>query len=252
MTDHNKTPDASPNAEQRDSKPSVSAARRRFIKNSAVGVPVVLTLRSGAAAAMASTYACREQAQQIAEELQERNDFPTVRNRAGYDQFLTAEGTGRYLYEIEKENQISEIEDLDASDKDKDKDEDSDGNYKWKLKLDSGQRIEISIFNPDPEASEWWTTEVDPPQVVMEKRKKIRVKDVDGITTIKGKHMKIEAWGKHYIVHEQEPCYGLVMTDVDGAVEYIDSYPRVGKIVDSGELMSQHITYSCWASINHT
>jgi len=37
---------------------AVSARRRRLIKASAAAVPVVMTLRSGAAAAMASTYHC--------------------------------------------------------------------------------------------------------------------------------------------------------------------------------------------------
>ena len=61
---------------QEQADESVSLRRRQLIKASAAAVPAVMTLRSGAAAAMASTYHCTSRDNDLAlAEITETNDY---------------------------------------------------------------------------------------------------------------------------------------------------------------------------------
>ena len=71
----------------------VSAGRRKLIKASAAAVPAVMTLRSGAAAAMASTYHCTARANKLAKlEIVEPADYVLEGNDLPHDHWIRVAG----------------------------------------------------------------------------------------------------------------------------------------------------------------
>lgn len=75
LSSHGRNADG-PAERQEGTDVSVSIRRRQLIKASAAAVPAVMTLRSGAAAAMASTYHCTSRDNDLAlVEITETNDY---------------------------------------------------------------------------------------------------------------------------------------------------------------------------------
>jgi hypothetical protein len=205
----------------------VSPARRRLIKSGAFVPPVVLTLRSGAAVAQASTASCLAANRQAAEE-QQRED-PNFELSPTQDNWLRSrvfvrEATrvrrkkGKWFLRGTRIFKIYSHEGRGAANWYSLR----PGKFSRKQFRDSGRTIEVY---------ETFHSETPALRGILLYRRGSRLRRYVGILEYEG--------------------YGIVATDANGdPLMGEDGRPQIGALVDSsGKLQSQHVSASCWASL---
>jgi hypothetical protein len=216
---------------------AVSAVRRKLIKTGAFVPPVILTLRSGAAAAAAAASnaaSCLATDQEAAQEAEQAGSIGEVENTfelaAEPDQWLRSRVVVREARRVIKKK------------------------GKWKFK---GHKV-VQIYTHEPKgAYSWWS--IRPSR---QKRKFhyedsgeiIQVHDESGTVLLLPSGVLMYRNGvkrRRYVGIEEIERYGIVMTDESGEVVKDDEgMPTVGAVVDGVELESHHVSASCWASLN--
>ncbi|HHJ39796.1 MAG: hypothetical protein AXA67_06570 [Methylothermaceae bacteria B42] len=192
---------------------SFSSSKRRLVKSGALAIPVVMTLRSGAAMALSSAKQCIENAKteaQGADPLIQNQDDDKVWVRKEVDCRLLESDDGTQFYVYKNPSEPIGIENPD----------------KWLREEDNVEFVEIGQNIQKVRKKRMGTREV------MELRKRRAVqgqKMVQAGTT--SPKFKVTSEGK---------CYVLALVDSDGEIV------KYGK---SG-LDEVAITTSCWASIH--
>ncbi len=242
MNDINKIQDKT-NDKQSDSL-LASNARRRLIKGSAVAVPIVMTLRSGAAMAASSTESCIARDQKLADSLN-----PKKFTNSNPDPFLRTEITITRLIKIKKQT-----DNAGQNPKwvfDKKSTANADGTF-FKYRTVYAHGHGLTLF-----PSVWLNTG-DPQLQFSDQGTTIDVFDsyADPAPAITGKkHFKR---GSNNFVQDTsfgsnglKEKYGLVVTDPFGNIQDDGFGPRVGRSVDHADLQANnHLTGSCWSSLN--
>jgi len=217
-------------------------ARRRLIKGTAIALPVVMTLRSGAAMAASSTESCIARDQKLADTLN-----PIEFTEVDTDPFLRTPITITRLIKIKEVTNIG------------------GNNPKWVYDTQPpGNALQYSIVYVHghgltaPLPSNWLNT-ADPQLPFTNLVATIDVYNVYTDTTpaiTAGNHFK---QGLNNFVQDASfginglmEQYGLVVTDGFGGIQ-TDALggPRVGQFVNHPDLQANnHLTGSCWNSLN--
>lgn len=205
-----------------DEDESVSTKRRRFVRYSAVAVPTVLTLRSGAGVAQAmASINCAMKNQANAALLDPKKDL-FIPSTIGDDGFLRTEVIVRELREIIKPKK------------------------KWEFKLDGSNKwIEIQIYQSAAvdmgNVSNMWWTKSDIPEQVQDIDKTVKVEGVS--------YQQFTLDTRNFAsVQELPSCYGLLGVNMDGEIVPDDTGHLSVGIYPSGAMTN--ITTSCMASVN--
>lgn len=211
-------------------------ARRRLIKGTVVAVPVVMTLRSGAALATASTDKCIARDQQFANDTKPKKFI-----NSDDDSFLRTPVTITKLIKIKQET-------------------DSDGNnQKWVYdkKANGDQKLRTVYVHGHMLVSfpSLWLNTADPQGEFNDQGTTIDVYDnyaeadpdiSSGAYFKRNSNNFVQDTGFGY-----KEKQGMVTTFPDGTIQNDGRGPRVGRFVDHAELENNnHITGSCWNSLN--
>lgn len=222
-----------------------SNARRRLIKGTAIALPVVMTLRSGAAMAASSTESCIARDQQLANTLD-----PNKFTNSDTDPFLRTQITITRLIKIKEVR-------------------DSSGNHpKWVYDKKNTANADGTFFKRRTVyvhghgltalPADWLNT-TEPQLQFSDQSTTIDVYDVytDPLPAITaGNHFKRLAnnfvQDTSFGINGIKEKFGLVVTDPFGGIQ-TDALngPRVGQFVDHSDLQANnHLTGSCWTSLN--
>jgi hypothetical protein len=205
----------------------VSPVRRRLIKTGAFVPPVVLTLRSGAVRAQASTASCLAANQEAAQEQQQQD--PNFELSPTEDNWLRSRVVIREARRVRKKN------------------------GKWLVK---GDHV-FKIYSHDGRGATAWyglrPGRLGRRRYFRDSGRFIEVYDSKGETPLltgvllfrRGNRLR-----RYVAIHEYE-SYGIVATDAQGdPILGEDGRPEIGAVVDNtGTLQSQHVSASCWASL---
>lgn len=233
-------------AEQNDSLLD-SNARRKMIKGTAIALPVVMTLRSGAAMASASTESCIARDQRLADD-QNPNKF----TNSDTDPFLRTETT------ITKLIKVKEEKDVDGQNPKwvYDKKNTVNGNgtfFKYRTVYAHGQGLSTL-------PTEWLNTSLSSQSKFSIQTDSVVVYDeyADEQPAINGTNY-FKQGANNYFVQDTsfgsngtKDKNGLVLTHPNGDIQTDElGGPRVGRSVNHGDVQdNNHITGSCWSSLN--
>lgn len=205
----------------------VSRVRRRLIKSGAFVPPVVLTLRSGAAVAQASTASCLATDRQAADE-QHRQD-PNFELSPTEDNWLRSRVTVREATRVRRKN------------------------GKWFLR---GTRVFKVYSHEGKGAANWYSLR---PGKLSRKQFRDSGRTIEVYESLQSETPIIRgillyrrgSRLRRYVGIQEYEGYGIVATDDRGdPLLGEDGRPQIGAVVDaSGNLQSQHVTASCWASL---
>ena len=204
----------------------VSPLRRKLIKSGAFVPPVVLTLRSGAVRAQASTASCLAANQQAAQEQQQDPNFELSPTE---DNWLRSRVVIREARRVRKKN------------------------GKWLVK---GDHI-FKIYSHEGRAATAWyglrPGRLGRKRYFSDSGRVIEVYDPNGETPLLTGVLLFRRGNKQrrYVAIQEYESYGIVATDAQGdPLIGEDGRPEIGATVDnSGRLQSQHVSASCWASL---
>lgn len=233
MVDRKKIFEVSPSIKSAEAKNKRLIARRKLIKTSAVAVPVVLTLRSGAATAAASAYGCVENNRNLIAELNDNKEWKKFSASPGATPLMTVGVSRMRMYEVRKDVVT--------------------GN--WLTVLNKrGKTKKRTVVNQDPATyPKWWTTgnnnitavvaAITPPTQIdvydvkkpLEKILALAERRTDGF--------------KDFAVFKIDNVYGLAAVELTdfSLAKCPDGQNRIVKISQAD---LTNLTYSCYCSIN--
>lgn len=210
--------------------------RRKLIKGTAIAVPVVMTLRSGAALATASTDQCIARDQQFANDTK-----PSKFTNSESDSFLRTPVTIIRLIKIKEEVDGSGLNPKWVYDKK------PGGDMKLRTVYVHGHALATyptlwlntsepqGEFNDQGSVLDVYDSYADP------------LPDISGGTYFK-RNLSNFVQKMDFGFREK---YGLVTTFPDGTIQNDGQGPRVGRFVGHADLDdNNHITGSCWNSLN--
>jgi hypothetical protein len=206
----------------------VSPMRRKLIKSGAFVPPVVLTLRSGAALAQTSTEAACLAANQAAAQ-DAANSDPDFDASAASDSWLRKRVVVREVRRVRKKNGKFVFRGANAA---------------RVYAHQNGDRNSWLSLRPGRSRRKWRLDDTG---------KTIQVYDSTGATLLlEGNLLRRRGKpGRRYVSLSEVERYGIVETDAKGQpVLDENGQPSIGVIIDpAGNLQSQHVSASCWASL---
>ncbi len=226
MTENSQTPD-----NQENERYTVNAkTRRALLKGSAASLPVLLSFKSGAAMAMTSSERCIAHDEQLAE-----TNKPAKFEDNNTDAFLRREVKWIKLRQA-----------VDVA-----------GQFRVELNT-NGKPKSAQVYQPLSDTGDVYaTTGNNQREVTAQGGANIDVYDAAGVAILYTGEKFLHQNGTVYVVETRRNRFGLVVTDNNGvalddifATGSIPS-PRIGRFVDESNLDGQnHITESCWTSVN--
>ncbi len=223
---------------------NTSRVRRSLVKAAAIS-PVILTLRSGAAAAMTSAESCIVKDQQAAQQAAEMDPVLQTADPSSpepeeslaltshQDGWLRSPVVVRNIRRVRKKK------------------------GKWIYK---GKSPYVKVYTHQPKGRfSWWSYRNKRRKKSWNYRDSGQLIDIydptgkfvlltGGILMFRGPTKKIRYVG---IPEQDIEQYGLVALDESGAIlQDEEGMPAIGMALEGGALQSNHITASCWLSLN--